>query len=64
MKLLFDFFPIILFFVSFYQAKFLIDNTFIGNLVNPERPEHINATIIATGMAPLVQKIEHHRLRT
>jgi intracellular septation protein len=51
MKLLFDFFPIILFFVSFYQAKFLIDSTFIGNLVNPERPEHINATIIATGIA-------------
>ena len=51
MKLLFDFFPIILFFVSFYQAKFLIDNTFIGNLVNPDKPEHINATLVATGIA-------------
>ena len=51
MKLLFDFFPIILFFVSFYQAKFLIDNTFLGKLVNPEQPEHINATILATGIA-------------
>ena len=51
MKLLFDFFPIILFFVSFYQAKFLIENTFLGSLVDPERPEHINATIIATGIA-------------
>ena len=51
MKLLFDFFPIILFFVSFYQAKFLIDNTFIGSLINPERPDHINATIVATGIA-------------
>ena len=58
MKLLFDFFPIILFFVSFYQAKFLIDNTFIGNLVNPERPEHINATIVATGIAIVASFIQ------
>ena len=58
MKLLFDFFPIILFFVSFYQAKFLIDNTFIGGLVNPERPEHINATIVATGIAIIATFIQ------
>ena len=58
MKLLFDFFPIILFFVSFYQAKFLIDNTFIGSLINPERPEHINATIIATGIAIVASFIQ------
>ena len=58
MKLLYDFFPIILFFVSFYQAKFLIDNTFIGNLINPERPEHINATIIATGVAIVASFIQ------
>ena len=66
MKLLFDFFPIILFFVSFYQAKFLIDNTFIGNLVNPERPEHINATIIATGMAIVASFIQvgYHWIKT
>jgi intracellular septation protein len=58
MKLLFDFFPIILFFVSFYQAKFLIDNTFIGSLINPERPEHINATIVATGIAIVASFIQ------
>ena len=58
MKLLFDFFPIILFFVSFYQAKFLIEYTFIGNLINPERPEHINATIIATGIAIVASFIQ------
>ena len=58
MKLLFDFFPIILFFVSFYQAKFLIDNTFFGSLINPERPEHINATIIATGVAIVASFIQ------
>ncbi|MGB5583760.1 MAG: septation protein A [Gammaproteobacteria bacterium] len=58
MKLLFDFFPIILFFVSFYQAKFLIDNTFIGSLINPERPDHINATIVATGLAIVASFIQ------
>jgi len=58
MKLLFDFFPIILFFVSFYQAKFLIDNTLIGSLINPEKPEHINATIIATGVAIVASFIQ------
>jgi intracellular septation protein len=58
MKLLFDFFPIILFFVSFYQAKFLIDNTFIGNLINPDHPEHINATIIATAIAIVASFIQ------
>jgi len=58
MKLLFDFFPIILFFVSFYQAKFLIDKTFIGDLINPERPEHINATIVATGIAIVASFIQ------
>ncbi len=51
MKLLFDFFPIILFFVSYYQASFLVENTFIGQLIDPERPEFITATIVATGIA-------------
>lgn len=51
MKLLFDFFPIILFFVSYYQARFLVENTFIGQLIDPTKPDFINATIIATGVA-------------
>ncbi|MFV2004137.1 MAG: septation protein A, partial [Gammaproteobacteria bacterium] len=51
MKLLFDFFPIILFFVGYYQASFLTENTFIGQLINPDKPDFINATIIATGIA-------------
>jgi intracellular septation protein len=51
MKLLFDFFPIILFFVSYYQAHFLIENTFIGQLVDPAKPDFINATILATAVA-------------
>lgn len=51
MKLLFDFFPIILFFVSYYQASFLVENTFIGQFINPDKPEFITATIIATAIA-------------
>lgn len=58
MKLLFDFFPIILFFVSYYQATFLIENTFIGQLINPDKPEFINATIIATGVAIIASFIQ------
>lgn len=58
MKLLFDFFPIILFFISYYKAGFLIDNTFIGQLVNTDKPEFINATIIATAVAIIASFIQ------
>ncbi len=58
MKLLFDFFPIILFFVSYYQAKFLIDNTFIGQLIDPEKPDFIAATIVATAIAIIASFIQ------
>jgi intracellular septation protein len=58
MKLIFDFFPIILFFVSYYQADALIENTFIGQLVDPARPDFINATIIATGVAIIASFIQ------
>jgi len=51
MKLLFDFFPIILFFVSYYQADFLVDNSFIGTLVDTGKPDYIVATIVATAVA-------------
>ena len=51
MKLLFDFFPIILFFVSYYQAHFLIEKTVIGQLLDPAKPDFINATILATAVA-------------
>jgi intracellular septation protein len=58
MKLLFDFFPIILFFVSYYQANFLVENTFVGRLVNPENPDFITATIIATAIAIIASFIQ------
>lgn len=51
MKLLFDFFPIILFFLSYYQAGFLIEHTIVGQWIDPQKPEFINATIIATAVA-------------
>ncbi len=58
MKLLFDFFPIILFFVSYYQASFLIENTFVGQLINPDKADFINATIIATAVAIIASFIQ------
>ncbi len=66
MKLLFDFFPIILFFVSYYQASFLINNTFVGQLVNPDKPDFINATIIATAVAIIASFIQvaYHWFKT
>ncbi len=58
MKLLFDFFPIILFFISYYQASFLIQNTFVGNLVDADKPDFINATLIATAVAIIASFIQ------
>jgi intracellular septation protein len=51
MKLLFDFFPIILYFLGYYEASFLIDHTFIGHWIDPKKSEVINATIIAVALA-------------
>lgn len=51
MKLLFDLFPVILFFVSYYKADLLIANTPIGQWIDPAQPAHIAATIVATSIA-------------
>lgn len=51
MKLLFDLFPVILFFVSYYKAPLLIAHTPIGQWIDPTQPTHIAATIVATGIA-------------
>ena len=58
MKLLFDFFPIILFFISYHQADFLINNTFIGQLIDPSKEHFIAATIVATGVAIVASFIQ------
>lgn len=66
MKLLFDFFPIILFFVSYYKAGFLVENTFIGQLIDPAKPEFITATIVATGVAIIASfiQVSYHWINT
>ena len=66
MKLLFDFFPIILFFLSYHQAAFLMENTFIGDLIDPKHSEVVAATIIATGFAIVASffQIGYHWLKT
>jgi intracellular septation protein len=51
MKLLFDLFPVILFFVSYNKAALLIKHTPIGQWIDPSQPEHIAATIVATAIA-------------
>ena len=58
MKLLFDFFPIILFFVSYYQAGWIIDNTPLGAFFKGEQPEFIQATILATAVAIVASFIQ------
>jgi len=66
MKLLVDFFPIILFFISYHQADFLVENTFIGSLLDPTKSELITATIVATGVAIVASfvQVSYHWLRT
>lgn len=58
MKLLFDFFPIILFFVTYYQADFLVENTAVGQLIDTSQPDYIVATIVATGFAIVASFIQ------
>lgn len=51
MKLLIDFFPIILFFITYHQAGAIVENTPLGGLFDPSQPEIIVATMLATGVA-------------
>lgn len=51
MKLLFDLFPVILFFFSYYKAHLLIAHTPIGQWIDPAQPAHIAATLVATSIA-------------
>ena len=66
MKLLIDFFPIILFFISYHQANFLVENTFIGSLLDPTKSELITATIVATGVAIVASfaQVTYHWIMT
>lgn len=58
MKLIYDLFPVILFFVTYHQAGTLVDNTPVGQLVNTNQPEVIVATILATSVAIIASFIQ------
>ena len=58
MKLLIDFFPIILFFVTYHQAGAITEISAIGNLFDPSQPEIIVATMLATGVAIIASFIQ------
>ncbi len=51
MKIFYDLMPVILFFLGYHNASLIIDNTPAGNWINPDQPEVIAATIVATGIA-------------
>jgi intracellular septation protein len=58
MKILYDLFPIILFFLSYHQADKIIANTPVGQWLNPSQPEQVAATLIATGIAIIASFIQ------
>lgn len=58
MKLLIDFFPIILFFLTYHNAAAITANTPLGQLFNNEQPEIIVATILATVIAIIASFIQ------
>lgn len=66
MKLLFDFFPIILYFLVYKKADFFIENTFAGQLIDPAKPEFINATFLAIGAAIIgsFMQVAYHWYKT
>jgi len=58
MKLLIDFFPIILFFITYHQAGVIVENPAIGGLFDPSTPETVVATILATAVAIIASFIQ------
>ena len=58
MKLLYDLFPVILFFLSYHQADKLVENTPIGQFFDPSQPEVLVATIVATAIAIVASFIQ------
>lgn len=58
MKLLYDLFPIILFFVSYHQADAIINNTPMAQFIDMSQPEQVIATIVATSIAIIASFIQ------
>lgn len=58
MKIFYDLLPIILFFLGYHNATLIADNTPLGQLIDPDQPEVIAATIIATIIAIIASFIQ------
>lgn len=58
MKLFYDLLPIILFFLGYHNAATIAEHTPVGQWINPDQPEVIVATIIATGIAIIASFIQ------
>ncbi len=58
MKLIFDLFPVILFFISYHQADAIINNTPVGQVIDLSQSDVIVATILATSIAIIASFIQ------
>ncbi len=58
MKQIYEFAPIILFFIAYHNAQFIIENTPVGNWLDPDQTEIVSATMIATGIAIIASIIQ------
>lgn len=58
MKLFYDLLPVILFFVGYHNASFVVENTPVGQWIDLNQSEVIVATIIATGIAIVASFIQ------
>lgn len=58
MKLFYDLLPVILFFVGYHNASFVVENTPVGQWIDLNQSEVVIATIIATGIAIVASFIQ------
>ena len=58
MKILYDLFPIILFFISYHQADAILNALPIAQYIDMSQPEQVVATIIATSVAIIASFVQ------
>jgi len=58
MKLIFDLFPVILFFLSYHQADAIINNIPVGQIIDLSQSEVVVATILATSIAIIASFVQ------
>ncbi len=58
MKMIFDLFPVILFFVSYHQADAIINHFPVGDIIDLSQSQVIVATILATSIAIIASFIQ------